>query len=237
MRNPALIRQEIQNPNMIVAIDGPAGSGKSTVARKVAEKLGFFYVDTGAMYRALTLKVIRSGMDFEDEDSMHELALNTDIQLKEEEGSLKVYMDREDVSLQIRKPEVTNRIFHVADKVRVREVMVGLQRKIGRSRNSVFEGRDITTVVFPDAEFKFFLDADFEERAQRRHREYLQKGLDIEYEEVKEDLRKRDIRDTSRPVGALRLAQDAVRIDTTGMTIDEVVEEIFKRVKDGTAKK
>jgi len=218
---------------LIIAIDGPAGSGKSTVSKLVAKKLGLLYLDTGAMYRALTLKAMRSNLNLEDENALIEMARGTDIKLKAGPGSnrTRVLLDGEDVTLDIRTPELTDRIKYIAKVPGVRECMVKIQRSIGEEKGAVLEGRDTTTVVFPDADYKFYLDADLKERAKRRHKELLSLGLKATLEDVEEDAMQRDISDQTRKAGPLKKAQDAICIDTTKMSIEEVVIRILSEVK------
>lgn len=216
----------------VIAIDGPAGSGKSTIAKNVAEKLGFTYIDTGAMYRALTLKAMERNVWLNDKNALVVLSENTDINLETSEGSLKVILDGKDVSLKIRSMEVTANVRHIASVPGVRTNMVSLQRKLASSgRGFVLEGRDIGTVVFPDAHYKFYLDATLDTRVERRFKELKEKELYAAIEEVKEDLIERDRSDMTRTVGALKKAKDAVVIDTTGMTIKEVTEKVFGIVR------
>ena len=217
---------------MVIAIDGPAGSGKSTVAREVAKRLKCLYIDTGAMYRALTLAAINSGLDFKNEEALVQLAKNTDIELKESSGSLKVFLDGQDVSERIRSMSVTTKVKFPAALKGVRENMVRLQRKLGRSpRGAVLEGRDIGTVVFPRAEGKFYLEASLDTRVTRRFEEMKEKGFSISREEVKSDVLARDKADMTRVIATLVKAKDALEIDTTGMTVEEVVRHILKAVK------
>jgi cytidylate kinase len=215
---------------VIITIDGPAGSGKSTVSKILAKKLGLLYIDTGAMYRALTLKAMRAGVNLEDEDALTGLAKSVKIKL-EGRSDLKVTLDGEDVSVEIRKPEVTANVRYIARTPGVRKEMVKLQRALGRSSGGVLEGRDIGTVVFPDAKYKFFLDASEEERAKRRNKDLVILGASEDVERTKKDIIERDASDINRSVGALKKAGDAVYIDTTGMTIDEVVGKIESIVK------
>lgn len=217
--------------HFIVAIDGPAGSGKSTVSKLIAAKLGLLYIDTGAMYRALTLKAVRRGMDLEDGDALAKLAGNTKIDLRNVSGSLKVFLDGEDVSGFIRTPELTNNVKFIARVPGVRREMVKLQRIIGGRSSAVLEGRDIGTVVFPDAKFKFYLDADVEERSRRRHKELLETLQNADFGDIKNDVMKRDESDMNRDVGALKKAPDAVLIDTTDLSIEKVVEKLLSYIK------
>ncbi|MCX5678497.1 MAG: (d)CMP kinase [Candidatus Omnitrophica bacterium] len=220
-----------KNSHFIVAIDGPAGSGKSTVSKLIAGKLGLLYIDTGAMYRALTLKAMREGADLEDADALTNLARNTKIDLRNVSGSLKVFLDGEDVSALIRTPELTNNVKFIARVPGVRREMVNSQRIIGGRSSAVLEGRDIGTVVFPDARFKFYLDADVEERSKRRHKELLEAGQDADLGKIKNDVIRRDESDMNRDVGALKKAPDAVLIDTTDLSIEEVTEKLLSYIK------
>jgi len=213
----------------IVAIDGPAGSGKSTVAKRVAERLGFLYIDTGAMYRALTLKAIEKKVDFKDAESVIELSLDMDIELVSSGNSLKVYLDKNDVSERIRTMQVTTNVKHVASLKEVRANMVKVQRKLARgSSGAVLEGRDIGTVVFPDAAHKFYLDASVQIRTKRRFDELKNKGFNVSLKEIEKDVISRDKSDMTRKTGPLKKAPDATAINTTGMTVEQVVERILR---------
>lgn len=211
---------------MIIGIDGPAGSGKTTVAKLLAERLGIFYLDTGAMYRALTFKVIENKTDFSDEGALAEMARKLNLEFR---GN-KIYLDGLDVSDRIRTPIIDKSISPIVAQPRVREVMVELQRKMVRKGDFVVEGRDITTVVFPNAEYKFYLDASPLIRAKRRFKELAGKGMDVDFKELNDDLKRRDDADKTRKVSPLRLSEDAIRIDTTNLTIPETAEEIIKYV-------
>ncbi|TRZ50091.1 (d)CMP kinase [bacterium] len=217
---------------MIIAIDGPAGAGKSTVAKMVAKDLGFIYLDTGAMYRALTLKVIEEKINPLDTERIIQLARDTDIDLKNDAGgALKVFLGGRDVSGQIREPRITKLVSDIAKIKEVRQVMLGLQRRLGRQGNSILDGRDIGTVVFPDADKKFYLDAHPEERVKRRHKELLELGQNIASHEVAEDIKNRDTIDSTRAVAPLKKAEDAIYIDTTAMTIEEVVKVVLNHIR------
>ncbi len=223
---------EIKDIKMLIAIDGPAGSGKSTVSKMIAKRLGLLYIDTGAMYRALTLKAMRNKMDLKNESALVKLAHSTRIDLEASAGeALKVTLDGEDVTGLIRTPELTNNVKYIARVPDVRSEMVKLQRAIGEKSGAVLEGRDIGTVVFPDANYKFYLDADVEERARRRHEELRQSGQSIGLEEIKKDVVVRDESDMKRSVGALKRSPDAILVDTTSLTIDEVAEKIISYIR------
>lgn len=216
---------------MIIAIDGPAGAGKSTIARLAARRLDVLYIDTGAMYRALTLKAIRRGMNCQDESALTELMHKTRIELKNNhDGSIQVFLDDEDVSWAIRKPEVARYVSDVSKSAGVRKEMLGLQRQMGSKGSCILDGRDIGTVVFPEADKKFFLDADFKERGLRRYKELKEKGEDIALKEVEADLKNRDTIDSTRECAPLKQAEDAIYVDTTNMSIEEVVEYILKHI-------
>jgi cytidylate kinase len=213
---------------MIIAIDGPAGAGKSTIAKLVAKKLGFLYIDTGAMYRALTLKIINQHIDSNNVPVIITTARVTALDLvNNPDGSLQVFLDGSDVSAQIRGPKVTRFVSDIAKIPEVREVMVALQRSLGKRGNSVLEGRDIGSVVFPDAQKKFYLDAEFSKRTQRRWEELKSSGQSVSLDDVAVDLRNRDTIDSTRKVAPLKKTDDAIVIDTTAMTIDEVVNAVL----------
>ena len=211
---------------MIIGIDGPAGSGKTTVAKLLAKRLGIFYLDTGAMYRALTLKAIGKKVDLSDSIALKEIAVGLNLKFKED----KIYLDDSDVSDQIRTPLVEKSISQVVALPEVRSIMVGLQRDIVVKGDFVVEGRDITTVVFPDAKYKFYIDATPAIRAKRRFKELTDKGLDINFQELDQDLKKRDNADKTREVSPLKVSEDAVFIDTSNLTIPGTADEIIKHM-------
>jgi len=216
---------------MIIAIDGPSGAGKSTAAKLVAGRLGYLYLDTGAMYRALTLKVLENRIDANDVNRIAYLASESEIGLiNNSDGSLIVTLDGVDVSLAIRKPNITKLVSDVAKIKAVRQVMLKLQRELGKKGNVVLDGRDIGTVVFPEAEKKFYIDADLKERVKRRHKELKGLGQDVTLGAVELDLSNRDKIDTSREFAPLKKAEDAVYIDTTFLTIEEVVDKLLSYI-------
>ena len=212
---------------MIIAIDGPAGAGKSTVAKILAKKLNFLYIDTGSMYRALTLKAIVESIDIKDTTRLIQMARTSHLDLMNNpDGSMKVVLDDKDVSLSMREPRITRIVSDLAKIKEIREIMLELQRKLGRQRDSVLDGRDIGTVVFPDADKKFYIDADFKERVARRYKELKSLGQDVTPEAIEADLKNRDTIDSTREFAPLKKADDAVYIDTTYLTIEEVVEKV-----------
>lgn len=219
---------------MIIAIDGPAGAGKSTVAKQVAKLLGFLYIDTGAMYRALTLKAIEQNIDTVDTEQLIALARNSKIELENcPDGALKVFLDNRDVSAEIRQPRITKSVSDIAKIKEVREEMVKLQRRLGKEKDSVLDGRDIGTVVFPDADKKFYIDADFTERVMRRYKELQALGQSVTLNDIESDLRNRDTIDSTRKHAPLKRAQDAFYLDTTKMAIEEVVSKVLGQIKNG----
>jgi len=210
---------------MIVAIDGPAGAGKSTVAKLLARKLGFSFLDTGAMYRAITVLALRSKIAFDDTENIARLARQCSINF---DAQGRVFLNNEDVSEAIRQPVVNKSISPIAANAGVREYLVSLQQKIGSCGDYVLEGRDTATVVFPGAEFKFYLDAQVSERALRRYKELTAKGLTVFLSEIEEEVKKRDFADSSRSVGALKVADGSRYVDTTGLSIEDVVENLYR---------
>ena len=219
---------------IIVAIDGPAGAGKSTVAKRLAKELGYTYMDTGAMYRAFALKAARDGIDLENEDALRAALAATNIELHEDAGGPRVVLDGRDVAGEIRTPELSQSASKVSALKPVRERMVELQRAMGARGGIVAEGRDIGTVVFPGAEVKVFLTAGSDERARRRFAELKGNGKGVTLEETVAEMEQRDRRDREREYAPLRQADDAIAIDSTGMTVDEVLERIMKEIKKKT---
>lgn len=214
--------------NKIIAIDGPAGSGKGTLAKALSKKLGLVNIDTGATYRCVALKVLRNNIDIKDEEKIIDIAKNINIDLLPN-GT--VLLDGEDVTKEIRSKEVTTIVSPISSITKVREIMVDIQRRIAEGKDVVMEGRDITTVVFPNTKYKFYLDASLEERAKRRYEENKEKGIDMTYEEVLDNIKKRDYNDMHKEVGSLIRTEDQIYIDTTNLTVDQEVEIIEKIVK------
>ena len=213
---------------MIVAIDGPAGSGKGTIASILSKKLNLVNIDTGATYRCVALKALRNNLKVEDKDEIIKLSNNIDIKF---DLNNNVYLDGENVTKEIRSKEVTSIVSPISSIIEVRKNMVDLQRRLGNSNNVVMEGRDITTVVFPNADYKFYLDATLEERVNRIYKEYQEKNIDMSYDEIYENIKSRDYNDSHKEVGSLTRTDDQVYIDSTNLTIDEVVEKFIEVIK------
>ena len=215
-----------------VAIDGPSGAGKSTIAKAAAKRLGFTYIDTGAMYRTVALYALENGIDTKNKDGALETALpNITIDISYQDGNQHIFLNGEDVSEQIRTPQVSMGASDVATVPAVRLKLVELQRALARRQNVIMDGRDIGTYVLPDAEIKIFLTADVEDRARRRYEELIQKGNSVRFEDVLEDMKQRDRNDSARAFAPLRQAEDAERIDTTGASLDESVERILSFIQ------
>lgn len=225
-----------QNKSKVITLDGPAGAGKSTVAKRLAEVLNYSYLDTGAMYRAITLKAVRLGINLEDEDVLVKMAKKTIIDIEGDGQKVKVFLDGQDVSDEIRSIEITNKTFYIARAPRIREIMVGWQRDIGSRKSIVVEGRDVGTVVFPTAQYKFYLDADLEERSRRRLRDFKAQGNQVDPIDLMKELKERDTKDLTRSVGPLKRAEDAFLIDSTQLSIDQTVERILSYIKENPKK-
>lgn len=213
---------------LTIAIDGPAGAGKSTVAKAVAAALNYVYIDTGAMYRAVTFECLEQGVDVADPEAVSSAVARMRLRLEPASPEPRVFVDGVDVTDAIRQPKVGEAVSHVAQAPAVREALVRIQRQMGEMGGVVMDGRDIGTVVLPAAEVKVFLTAAEEERAARRHAELVARGERITYEEVLEALRRRDALDRSRAVAPLRKASDAVEVDSTGRSVESVVAEILR---------
>jgi cytidylate kinase len=224
---------------LVIAIDGPAASGKSTTARLVAQRLGYLHVDTGAMYRAATLKVLRAGIPPGDTDRIAALIEASRVELRDTEGQLRVLLDGEDVTDAVRTPDVTRAVSRVSSIRRVRDVMVREQRKMGRAGGIVLEGRDIGSVVFPDADLKFFLVAGINARAERRRKELEGQGITADLHALRDEIRERDRVDSTRAESPLVKPPGAVELDTSDMTIEEqvafVVASARRRIEGGDA--
>ena len=212
----------------VVAIDGPAGSGKGTIASILSKKLNLVNIDTGATYRCVALASLRNNLSLSDKEEIIKLSSEIDIKI---DLNNKVYLNGEDVTDLIRSKEVTNVVSPISSIVEVRKNMVDLQRKMASNYDVVMEGRDITTVVFPNANYKFYLDASLEERVKRRIKQNEEKGIDMTYEEVYENIKARDYNDSHKEVGALKRCDDQVYIDSTNMTIDEVVNKFIEVIE------
>lgn len=217
---------------MIVAVDGPAGSGKGTVTKKIEEELGFLNLDTGATYRCVALQTLRKGLTLNNEEEIIEIANSIDIKIDNTGDKDIILLNGEDVSKEIRTKEVTSIVSQVSSIIPVREKMVEVQRNLAKGKNVIVEGRDIGTVVFPNADVKIYLDASEEIRAKRRYEENVQNGIDMTYEEVLENVKMRDYNDMHKKFGALKKADDAIVIDSSNLTVEEVVEKVIKIIKD-----
>ncbi len=221
---------------MIIAMDGPAGSGKSTVARMLAKRLGFKYLDTGAMYRALTWKALQDGVDLKDANALCQLMDQTIIRFGGRNDDLQIFVDGVNVTEKIRLPSVTNNVHYISNTPSVRQRMVKLQRTFASEGNIIAEGRDMGTVDFPHAEKKFFLDAEIEERARRRYGEMNLPDSDVSYADVIKDIEIRDKRDTTRKNSPLMKSDDAIYLNTTKMSVEEVVSRICEELESAVKK-
>lgn len=216
---------------MIIAIDGPSGAGKSTLAKRLAKELGFIYMDTGAMYRALALKVLREGVDLADDAAMARLIESTTVDLRPANGALRVLLDGIDVAAEIRTPEVSQMASKASALPAVRARLLDLQREMGRRGSVVAEGRDIGTVIFPSAEVKIFLRASAAERARRRFAELRAAGEAVQLDETLREIEERDRRDSGRDLAPLRQAEDAVLIDSSSLDADQVMARVLEHIR------
>ena len=216
----------------VVAIDGPAGTGKGTVTKIVAEKLNLIYIDTGAMYRAVCLKALKNNIKPEEIEKLTKMLENISIKLNRENGKQQVLLEGEDITDKIRTPIVDKNVPKYAAIKQVREKMTPLQRELKSEGNIIMEGRDIGTVVFPDADVKIYLDATVEERANRRYKQNIEKGVDCTYEEVLKSMKERHLLDTTRKIAPLKQEEDAVYVDTTNLTIEEVTEKVIEVISE-----
>ncbi|MBP9855010.1 MAG: (d)CMP kinase [Candidatus Omnitrophica bacterium] len=217
----------------IITIDGPAGAGKSTIAKRLAKELNIFYLDTGAMYRAMTLKALKTGVDLMNEEKLVAMVKNSKLDIGLSKEGQTIILDGKDITGEIRTTEVTNSTKHVANWPRVRSIVVDWQRAIAKGQSIVMEGRDIGTVVFPDADYKFYLDADIKERSQRRLTELQEKGDVVDQRRLMADIVERDQKDMKRDASPLVKADDAILIDSTHLSIDEVIDRMLKIIKNG----
>jgi cytidylate kinase len=217
---------------LVIAIDGPSGAGKSTAARFLAERLGYLYVDTGAMYRAVALKAREAGLDFTDEKELGRLCRSLAIDLERDENGIRVLCNGEDVTDAIRRPDMSLLASDISRVRVVRECLVELQRRFGQKGGVVLEGRDIGTVVFPEADLKFFLDADPQIRGRRRYDELNARGESVDLERTIREVERRDARDRTRSLAPLRRAEDAILIDTTRLCVDEVIEKMVQTYRE-----
>ncbi|MBA7510491.1 Cytidylate kinase [subsurface metagenome] len=215
----------------VITIDGPAGAGKTSIAKIVSRKLGYNYIDTGAMYRAISWKAFREKIDLKAKEKLIKMVRNTKIELKNRAGMVRVYLDGKDITNKIRGKRLAEGASILATVPEVREQLMKIQRRMGSSGGIVVEGRDIGTVVFPRADYKFYLDASIKERALRKYRELKVKGEEGQLAELEKAIRSRDKRDRTRGVAPLKIAPDAVVIDSTDMSKKEVVEFILKRIQ------
>jgi len=219
----------------IITIDGPVSAGKSTIGKTLAKRRGMVYLDTGAMYRVVGLESKNRGIRPDDQEGLRTLCKEVKISFKQEKSGQRVFSSGVDVTDIIRLPEISMLASRVSAEKPVREALVSLQRDAGREGNIVVDGRDAGTVIFPNARFKFYLDASVAERAKRRHKELVEKRLEVSYTKIFQDIEKRDKDDSTRALSPLKPAEDAVIIDTTSMTIEDVLDEIDHKVESGTA--
>nr|WP_314495337.1 (d)CMP kinase [uncultured Peptostreptococcus sp.] len=213
--------------NLVIAIDGPAGAGKSTISKLIAKNLGINYIDTGAMYRAITYKCIKEDIDINDIQRVVDLCSRTDVDFVDNN----IYLDGQRLDEEIRTLQVSSRVSDVAKIPQVREFLLEKQREIGKRSDVILDGRDVGTHIFPDTKYKFFLNASAQERGRRRYQELIDKGQSVALEEIIEDIKKRDHIDSTREVAPLVKADDAIEVDTTSMTIDQVVTYISDMVR------
>lgn len=219
---------------MIVAVDGPAGSGKGTVTKRIQEEMGLLNLDTGATYRCVALEALRKGLTLNDKEAIIEIANNIDIRINNTGEKDIILLNNEDVSKEIRTKEVTSIVSQVSSIIPVRKKMIEIQRQLAVGKDVIVEGRDIGTVVFPNADIKIYLDASEEVRAKRRYDENIQNGIDMNYNEVLENVRMRDYNDMNKEYGALKKTEDSIVIDSTNLTVDEVVDTIKNIIKENS---
>ena len=216
-----------------IAIDGPAGAGKSSLARRLSKELGYIYVDTGAIYRSVGLAAHRRGLDTKNEIAVSAMLPEISIEMRyNDEGEQRMFLDGEDVSAEIRMPEISICASNVSAMPAVRAYLLEMQRRMARTHNVIMDGRDIGTVVLPHAQVKIFLTASAEERARRRYKELIEKGEKVEYENVLAEMKQRDYNDSNRAIAPLRAAPDAITVDTTELSLDESIEKIKNVIKE-----
>ncbi len=217
---------------MIIAIDGPAGAGKTTISKALAARLGYTYIDTGALYRGFALKAQREGVDINDDARLKKMCDEISLYFKNDDGELRLYLDGADVTKEIREPQMSMMASDISARPMVREALLHVQRELGRERKVILEGRDIGTVVFPEADCKFYLDASVEERARRRHKDFVKAGKEVAIEKLIEDIKQRDHNDSSRKHAPLMQADDAIHIDSTNFSFDEVIDQLVTIIKN-----
>lgn len=222
--------------SFIVGIDGPAGSGKGTVTKQVANRLGLINIDTGSTYRCVALETINQGVRLEEKDKIIEIAKTIKVDIQALPEGDRIFLNGKEVTKEIRSKEVTEIVSQISSIKEVRFEMVNLQRRLAEGKDVIMEGRDICTYVFPNADVKIYLDASIEERAKRRYKEMQEKNINMSYEEVEENIRKRDENDKSKEIGALKKAEDSIVIDTTSLTIKQVVEKVIEIIKNKKSK-
>jgi cytidylate kinase len=218
--------------SFIVAIDGPAGTGKGTITSLISKEMGLVNIDTGATYRCVALYTIENNIKLEEKDKIIDSLKNIQIDMINENGNQKVFLNGEDVTSKIRNKEVSLIVSQISSIKEVRYKMVDIQRKLAEGKDVIMEGRDITTVVFPNANVKIYMDADEEERAKRRFNELQEKGIEMPYEEVLKNIQIRDKNDKEKEIGALKIAEDAIYLDTTNLSIDEVKNKVINIIKN-----
>ena len=218
--------------SFIVGIDGPAGSGKGTVTKQVANRLGLINIDTGSTYRCVALETINQGVRLEEKDKIIEIAKTIKVDIQALPEGDRIFLNGKEVTQEIRSKEVTEIVSQISSIKEVRFEMVNLQRRLAEGKDVIMEGRDICTYVFPNADVKIYLDASIEERAKRRYKEMQEKNINMSYEEVEENIRKRDENDKAKEIGALKKTEDSIVVDTTSLTIEQVVEEIIEIINN-----
>lgn len=226
------IKKEERNMSFIVAIDGPAGTGKGTVTSLLSKEMGLVNIDTGATYRCVALYAIRNNIKLEEKEKIIQSLENIEIDMKNEKGEQTIFLNGEDVTKEIRSKEVTQIVSQISSIKEVRFAMVEVQRNLAKGKDVIMEGRDITTYVFPNADVKIYLDADERERAKRRYKEMQEKGIEMTYEEVLKNIQIRDKNDKEKEIGALIIAEDAVYVDTTNLTIEEEKERVKQIIEE-----